>query len=78
MTSAAPTMLSTAATMEPTAEDSSTLPGESTNETSMIATSSRPADRAVRPAVLAAMDAAWRTGKPLSRPSRNRVMISSE
>ncbi len=77
-TSAAPSMLSTAETIAPTAEDRRTLPGERKNETSMIATRTLPAKTAVRPAVLAASDAACLGAKPSSRASRKRVMINSE
>ena len=78
VTSAAPIMLSAAETMAPTAEDSSTDPGERKKDTSMIEISTLPAKTAVRPAVLAASDAACLGAKPSSRASRKRVMISSE
>jgi hypothetical protein len=71
-------MLSSVTTIAPTEDDSSTDPGDRKNDTSMIATSTTPAKIAVRPAVLADSDAAWRTDLPASSDSRKRVTISSE
>ena len=65
-TIAAPIMLSIAETIDPTAEESRTVPGERKNDTIMIATSTVPAKTAVRPAVLAASDAACLGAKPSS------------
>ena len=76
-TIAAPIMLSIAETIDPTAEESRTVPGERKNDTIMIATSTVPAKTAVRPAVLAS-DAACLGAKPSSSASRKRVMIKSE
>ena len=78
VTSAAPSMLSVVATIAPTADDSSTLPGERKNDTAMIATSRQPANSAVRPAVFAASEAACFGARPSSRLSLKRVMINSE
>jgi hypothetical protein len=51
-------MLSTVTTAMPTAVDNSTVPGERKNATAMISSSTMPAKLAVRPAVLAAIEAA--------------------
>ena len=63
-------MLSTVETIAPTAEESSTVPGDRKKATSMIATSTEPAKTAVLPAVLAASDAACRGDNRWSNPSR--------
>ena len=77
-TTIAPIMLSTVTTLIPSAIESRIVPGDSRNATAVIASSTRPAKFAVRPAVLAAIDAAWRGTWPAARLSRNRVTISSE
>ena len=78
VTSTAPIMLRKATTIAPTDEESSTDPGDRTRVTPMIAISTTPAKTAVRPAVLAASEAACRGCMPLSKASRKRVTISSE
>ena len=71
-------MLRTVTTPMPRAIDSSTVPGDRRNATAVMASSTRPAKVAVRPAVFAAIEAACLGAWPSERLVRKRVTISSE
>ncbi len=71
-------MLRIVTTLMPSAIDSRIVPGESRKATAVIASSTSPAKFAVRPAVLAATEAACFGGWPAASSSRKRVTISRE
>ena len=74
----APTMLRIVTTIIPSAIDSRTVPGDISNATAVMASSTMPAKFAVRPAVFAAIEAACFGAWPSARLERKRVTISSE